>query len=256
MKSANTDTPRQKPKNQLIGGIHPVIEALKAGIPVDKVYLCKGLSGPHTREILQLCRKQSVPVRQVPESKFKRLGIAHSQGVVASLAAVEFADLESTIAQVFESGQVPLLIMLDGVTDVRNLGSIARSALCAGAHGIIVTGHHTAALHHDSVKVSAGALLHLRVHRVLSISEGIRKLHNCGLRTIALSEKGSKNLFQEDFTGPTCFIVGDEEKGLSPTALKQSSVVLQIPMPGGFASLNVSHAAAIALFETVRQRMS
>lgn len=256
MNSNPSEKARQGRKPQVIGGVHPVLEALKAGVSIDKVYIRTGLIGPQVQEIRQSCRERSIPIREVPIEKFRKLGITRAQGVAASLAAVEFAELETTIAQIFESGATPLLVMLDGVTDVRNLGSIARSALCAGGHGLIVTGHHTAALHHQSVKASAGALLHLKVHRVLSASEGIRRLKHCGVRTLALSEKGSQILFNADLTGPLCLIAGDEEKGISSATLRQCDEVLRIPMPGKFASLNVAHAAAVALFEAVRQRLA
>jgi 23S rRNA (guanosine2251-2'-O)-methyltransferase len=239
----------------MIAGIHPVLEALKSGVWIDKIFMRRGLSGPNIIHIRKESMARSVPVKEVPPEKLRSLGITPAQGIVALVSPIPFADLNQTIPTIFETGQMPLLVMLDGVTDVRNLGSIARSALCAGAHGLIVGGTGTAALHAEAVKASAGALLKLPVHKTLRVHDTVKLLQDSGIKVVALSEKSMQSLYEADLKVPVCFILGDEEKGISQPLLRSASEALRIPMPGNFSSLNVGHAAAVALFEAVRQRL-
>lgn len=239
----------------MIAGIHPVLEALRSGIWVDKIFMRRGLSGPNVMHIRKEALLRSVPVKEVPPEKLRSLSVAPAQGIVALISPIPLADLDQTLPAIFEAGQMPLLVMLDGVTDVRNLGSIARSALCAGAHGLIMGGNRAAALNAEAVKASAGALLKLPVHKTLRVYETVQLLKDSGIKVIALSEKSTRSLYETDLKVPVCFILGDEEKGVSRTLLRSASEVLRIPMPGNFSSLNVGHAAAVVLFETVRQRL-
>lgn len=239
----------------MIAGVHPVLEALKGGIWIDKIFMRRGLSGPKIVLLRNEARMRSVPVKEVPPEKLRQLGITSAQGIVAMVSPLPFADLHHTLAAVFEAGQIPLLVMLDGVTDVRNLGSIARSALCAGAHGLIVGGHRTAAFNAEAVKASTGALLKLPVHKTLRPRDTVKLLQDSGVKVVALCEKATSSLYEADFRLPVCFILGDEEKGISDPILRTSDEIVRIPMPGDFSSLNVGHAAAVALFEAVRQRL-
>lgn len=248
-------SPASSPKALLITGVHPVLEALNSNRPIDKIFIRQGLTGNGIRIIRAEARSKSVPVKEVPHQKLAQLGVNPSQGIVALISPVSFADLQQTLSFTYEAGHLPLLVMLDGVTDVRNVGSIARSALCAGAHGLIVGGRHAAAINADAVKASAGALLKLPVHKTLHPPEALKLLQDSGVKVVALSEKGSTSLYESDLTVPVCFLLGDEEKGISVPLLRKASEILRIPMPGEFGSLNVGHAAAIALFEAVRQRL-
>lgn len=251
----NSGSPFSEKKRARISGIHPVLEALQSGAWLDKIFVKQGLEGPNVLKIKVLARERGVPVKEVPPQKLRALGLLPAQGVVAEVSPVPFVDLENTIAGVYEQGCVPLLVMLDGITDVRNVGSIVRSLVCAGGQGLIVAGSRTAAFSPDMVKASAGALFHTALHRFDKLDSAVKILKNCGIKVVGLTEKTRQSLFQCDLSGPLCLVLGDEEKGLSSILLQACNELASIPMPGNFSSLNVGHAAAVALFETVRQRL-
>lgn len=242
-------------KDSFIFGVHPVLEALKAEKTIDKVWIQEGTVSPALREILGILRDRRIIWKQVPVEKLNRLVKGNHQGVVISLAAVEFALLEDVVAAAFDRGEDPFIVVLDGVTDVRNFGAIARTASCAGVHALVVPEKGGAAISSDAVKTSAGALFKIPVCRVQNIYNGLKMLKSSGVRIAGATEKTSAGLFESDLTGPLALVMGDEEKGLSSDTRKLCDVLFRIPMSeGGVSSLNVSVAAGIGMYEVVRQR--
>jgi 23S rRNA (guanosine2251-2'-O)-methyltransferase len=237
----------------IIFGIRPVIEAIEAGREIEKIYFRKGTDGQLISELRAVAHRARIPSQEVPGEKLDRLTRGAHQGVVARVAQVDYAELDDILTAVPE-GAAPLLVLLDGVTDVRNFGAIARSAECAGAHGLIVPLKNAAPVNAEAVKSSAGALSRIPVCRVGSVRNTIKTLQNAGLQAVAATEKANKELFYADLKAPTVLVMGSEDKGVSKEVLKLCDMELSIPMRGHTGSLNVSAAAAVMLFETVRQR--
>jgi 23S rRNA (guanosine2251-2'-O)-methyltransferase len=243
-----------KQKN-IIAGRNPVIEALQKGAGVDKVLLNRQASGDHILQIKELAKQNNIPVQLVPVEKLNQLTNVQHQGVIAFKAAVTYHDLQQVIDFVNEKGEVPLLMILDGVTDVRNIGAIARSAVCCGAQAIIVPDKGVAALGEDAMKSSAGALEHIHICRVNSLMKAIDTLHLNGIKVFS-SEMTAKTLLHElNFTEPCAIVMGSEGKGVFTGIQKISDAVFKIPMAGQFESLNVSVAAGMILYEAMKQRM-
>lgn len=242
-------------KRNIIYGVHPVIEAIEAGSPVDKIMVRKGNNHGRIGEMRNLARDKNIPFQVVPEEKIQRMvpdGI--HQGVVAFIAAISYQPLEEIIITVTDRGETPFFIMLDGVTDVRNFGAIARTAECLGAHAVIVPTQGAAAGNADAIKVSAGALHHLPVCRVNNLVDAMLMLEAYGIETLACTEKSEQHIFGTDLTGPLCVIMGAEDKGISNPILKRATWLAGIPMKGKVSSLNVSVAAGILMAEVFRQR--
>ncbi len=237
-----------------IYGIRPLIEAIEKGDIPEKVLIQKGLQGENYLRLFSMVRKLKIPFQQVPIEKLNRVAKKNHQGIVAFLPVIEYGSLEVLLPDVFNSGGLPLLVILDGITDVRNLGAIARSAECAGAHAIVIPTKGGAAVNADAMKTSAGALSRISVCREESILQAIAFIQECGIRVIACDEKGSVPVYNASLTGPVALVVGAEDKGISPAVRKMSDQVVSIPMKGRIASLNVSVATGIILFETLRQR--
>jgi len=249
----NDRSPRKD--GTLIGGIHPVEEAIKAGKTIDKVWVQEGIVSPALKEILMLLKQQRIIWKQVPGEKLSRLVNGSHQGIVISISAVDFARIENVIATVFESGEDPFIIVMDGITDVRNFGAIARSAACSGVHAIVVPETGSAAINTDAVKTSAGALLKIPICRTNSMHHTIKLLKNSGLKIAGASEKGASSIYDTDFSGPLAIVMGSEETGLSADAWKLCDVHFKIPLhQNGVESLNVSVAAGIAMYEKTRQQ--
>lgn len=241
--------------SNLIYGRHPVTEAIRAGKAVEKVFFQQGERGEVEKEIRQLTKEFGIPLQVVPREKLNRMVRGQHQGVVAHLALVEYQNLEDVLPFIFEQGQVPLLVMLDGVTDVRNFGAICRSAECAGAHAVIVPQAGSALANEDAMKASAGALARIRLCRVRSLFSALEWLQESGIQVVAtaLSER-SAPIFKVDFTLPTAILMGSEGEGVHPKLLKMADQVVKIPQATDFDSYNVSVAAGIALYEALRQR--
>jgi 23S rRNA (guanosine2251-2'-O)-methyltransferase len=237
---------------QLIYGIHPVQEALNSDQTIDRVFVEKGKTG--LDEIRKGCQEQDIPILVVPSFKMDRLTRKNHQGVVAILSPVEFTDLNEIISRVFEKGEVPLVLVLDGVTDVRNFGAIARTAECAGVHALVIPQRNAAPINEDAIKTSSGALMRMPVCREKSLRRALEDLQNFGLKVVAVTEKGNESLYSCDLTVPTALIVGAEDVGISNELLRLADELASIPMAGVTSSLNVSVACGIALFETNRQR--
>lgn len=237
-----------------IYGIHAVKEALEAGTELSKILVQKAIQNTQIDEIISLARKRDLPIQYVPREKFYSFKDKNHQGVVAYISPIEFQSLEQLVPVLFAEGKTPYIVVLDRLTDVRNLGAIARTALCAGAHALVIPQTDSAPISHDAVKTSAGALLKIPVCREKHLKTSIEYLNQCGFTTLACTEKASKNLDQIDLSGPLAIVMGNEETGISPDLLKKCSELGKIPMDFGVSSLNVSVAAGIALYESMIQR--
>jgi 23S rRNA (guanosine2251-2'-O)-methyltransferase len=237
-----------------IFGIHAVLEAVEAGKDVDKVLVKRGSGSDLMKKLLLTLRELEIPVQQVPVEKLNRVTGKNHQGVIAFLSEISYVDISSLLPTVFESGEDPLVLLLDGVSDVRNFGAIARSAECAGVHAIVIPSSGSAAINADAMKTSAGALHRIPVCRHRDMLAAAKFLHDSGLRLFAATERATDSLYGADMTGPVGIIMGGEERGISPDLLRYADGLVSIPMKGTIASLNVSVAAGIMLFEVLRQR--
>ena len=240
--------------NNLIFGIRPVVEAIEAGREIEKLYIRKGAEGQLMTELRDLCLRHRVRVQEVPVEKLNRLTRGNHQGVVAQTAAIAYVELADILERVPED-ETPLVVVFDGVTDVRNFGAIARSAECAGAHGLIAPLKNSAPVNAEAIRASAGALTTIPVCRVGSIRNTLKTLQAEGFQVVAATEKSRKLLYDADLRRPTALVMGAEETGISKEVLKLCDERLAIPLIGRIESLNVSAAAAVMLFEVVRQRI-
>jgi 23S rRNA (guanosine2251-2'-O)-methyltransferase len=238
---------------QMIFGLHPVMEAIDAGREISRVLLRKGLDGDMYRELLLLMRNFGIPSQTVPVEKLNRVTRKNHQGVIAFVSPVEYTRIENLIPSLFENGVNPFIIVCDGVTDTRNIGAIARSAECAGAHAILLPVKGSALISADAVKTSAGALNHIAVCRTENMRNTVTFLKNSGLKIIAASESSHDIYCQTDLSGPAALLLGAEDTGISPENLKMADVIVKIPVKGQISSLNVSAAAAVLMYEMVKQ---
>ncbi len=243
------------PKEDIIYGRHPVISALEAGAEIDKVYLQQGTRGEFEKELRHLCRDLDIPMTIIPKEKLQRMVKGNHQGVVAQMAAAAYQRIEDILPQLYEQGQVPLLLLLDGVTDVRNLGAIARSAEVCGAHAIIIPRKNSAGLTADAVKSSAGALSRLPVCREKSMVNVVEYLQQSGVAVLASDLQADHYLHELELIGPTCLVMGAEDEGISTGVARAADIRFKIPQAGTLNSFNVSVAAGILLYETMRKRM-
>lgn len=239
----------------LVYGLRPVVEALKAGKEFDRILLQRDARNEQLRELIALARDAGVVVQQVPAEKLDRLTRNNHQGVVAFIAMVTYQPVENILIDAFEKGKTPLLVILDRVTDVRNMGAIARTAECAGVDALIVPSRGGAQVNADAIKTSAGALNTIPVHRSDNLKDTINYLKQSGLTIVAASEHSNTDYYTADFKQPVAIIMGSEEDGVSPEYLKMADLKVKIPLLGNISSLNVSVAAGILLFEAVKQRM-
>ncbi|WP_282918273.1 23S rRNA (guanosine(2251)-2'-O)-methyltransferase RlmB [Porphyromonas macacae] len=240
-------------KKNLIYGIHPILEALDAGKEFDKIFMKRGLRTEETLQIISITKKRLIPVMFVPEEKLNRITMKNHQGVVAFLSDIEYANLEMLIPALFEEGKMPFIILLDGITDVRNFGAIARSAECAGADAIVIPERGSVSVTADAIKTSAGALSRIPVCRVSTIPAAISLLRNSGIKVIAASEKSSTMYTDECLLPPVGIVMGAEDVGPSEQTLRMADSIVAIPQKGSIGSLNVSVAAGIMLYEVLRQ---
>ncbi len=245
---------KSREKSNLIFGLRPVIEAIESGKQIEKLYVKKGAEGQLMADFKDLCYRARVRYQEVPVEKLNRLTRGNHQGVVAQMAAIDYVDLQDILDRVPED-ETPLIVLFDGVTDVRNFGAIARSAECAGAHGLIVPMKNSAPVNGEAIRSSAGALTRIPVHRAGSLRNTLKALAAEGMQIVAATEKSRKLLYDVDLSRPTVIVMGNEEKGVSKEILKLCDEQLAIPMVGAIESLNVSAAAAVMLFEVVRQRI-
>ena len=241
-------------KDNFIYGIHPVLEALHADKEIEKVIVSGSLRGQYVGELRTLCEKGQIPLQYVPNEWFNKIPRVNHQGIIAYLSAVEYHPLEQILPMIYDRGEEPFLLILDRITDVRNFGSIARTAECAGVHAIIVPSRGHALINSDAVKTSAGALNTIPVCREENLKDTIMFLKNSGLRIVAATEKAEKDYTDVDMSGPVALIMGSEEDGVSPAYLKMCDATVRIPLYGEIASLNVSVATGIVLYEIIRMK--
>lgn len=230
------------------------MEALEAGQEVNKVLLKKDLRGELSGELLEMLRRRGIPVQRVPVEKLNGITRRNHQGAIALLSPVAYHDLEQIVPTLYEEGMLPFIILLDGVTDTRNFGAIARTAECAGADAIVIPRRNSVAITADAEKASAGALMHLPVCRVDSIADAVRYLTDAGVMVVAASEKADCDYTKPDYSGPVAIVMGAEDVGISPQVLGLCSRQVSIPILGTIGSLNVSVAAGVMAYEVVRQR--
>ncbi len=237
-----------------IFGIRPLLESLDSGQKPEKVLIQQGLTGDTFQQLFAKIRALKVPFQHVPSARLNKITNKNHQGVIAIMPVIEYHSLETLLPGIFESGETPLLVLLDGVTDVRNMGAIARTAECAGVHALVLPEKGGAPVNADAVKASAGALSRIPVCKEENLLHAIAFLKECGIKLLALDDRGKTNLYDENLTGPMAVIMGAEDKGVSAAVRKLSNTCVSIPMKGHIASLNVSVATGIVVFETQRQR--
>lgn len=238
----------------MIFGTRTVIEAVLAGKELEKVLLQKGNRNELSGELLQLLKERQIPFTTVPVEKLNKITRKNHQGTIAFLSAVIYASLDNIISEAYAQAKEPLLLILDRVTDVRNFGAVARSAECLGAQAILIPSRGSARIGGDAVKASAGALHHIPVCREENLKNTIQYLRSSGIRVVGCTEKAGKLTHEADLSGPLALLMGSEEDGISPEYLKMTDEQVRIPMQGNIASLNVSVAASIFLYEVQRQR--
>ena len=239
-----------------IFGLHAIIEAIEAGKTIDKLLLKKDLSGELARELINLARERDISVQRVPIEKLNRIIRKNHQGAIAMLAAVTYYKVEQVLPAAYDEGMNPFFVVLDGVTDVRNFGAIARTCDCAGVTAIVIPEKGSVSVNGDAIKTSAGALNYLPVCRERSLQDAIKLLRDSGCRIIGTSDKNSVNYTQENYTGPVALILGSEGKGISREVMKLCDGLVAIPEFGNINSLNVSVAGGIMMYEVVRQRLA
>jgi 23S rRNA (guanosine2251-2'-O)-methyltransferase len=261
MKSKNLNNEYANPTNHRIEekyfpvfGIQPVKEAIRAGKEIERIFLQRETGNKLINDIREI-KEFKIPFQFVPVEKLNRLiKSKNHQGVVALLSPITYCNIEDILPRVFENGETPLVIILDRITDVRNLGAIARTAECMGAHAMLIPSRGNAQINSDAIKTSAGALFNLPVCRSENLKHTIEILKRSGLQVIACSEKSQTQLNDLDLSLPVAIIMGSEENGISPEYLRLCHTKAAIPTLGKTSSLNVSVAAGIALYEVMRQR--
>ena len=240
-------------EQNIVFGIHPVIEAIEAGKEIEKVFLKKGTDNAAIADIKRTLKGKRIPFQEVPQEKLFRLTRKNHQGVIALLSPIEYQHFEEVVRRVIEAGKAPLVLVLDRVSDVGNFGAICRSAECAGVDAILIPIKGSAQINSYAVKSSAGAIFNIPICRTGHILSEVRQLQDSGLKIIACSEKGEGTIYNTDFSGPLAIIMGSEDDGIGDGLLEISNTHLNIPMAGATASLNVSVATGIILFERLRQ---
>lgn len=244
-----------RPSLPLLIGRKPILEALENGTSVEKIFLLRTATGEEISVIKQLARERNIPISQVPVEKLNGLTKSQHQGVVAYTSLLEYIELQEAIDFVVEKGETPLFVLLDGVTDVRNVGAIARSALCCGAQGLILPTSNAASLTEDAIKTSAGALTQILLCRTPSVPQALDVLKLNGIQVLGTFMKGSVPVYEADLTIPSTIIMGAEDTGISKDVIRRADQLIRIPMAKAFDSLNVSVAAGMILYEAAKQRI-
>lgn len=243
-----------KEKENIVFGVHPVIEAIKSGKEIEKVYIQQDIQGQGITELRNAIKQAKVPVSHVPVFKLNKYTKGNHQGVVAVISPIITQDAEETITKIFDAGKVPLILMLDRVTDVRNFGAITRTAECMGVNAIIIPKRESAQINEDAVKTSSGAIYRIPICKVENLTDALFMLKSSGIQVVSCTEKTNKHIGEIDLTVPTAIIMGSEENGIANQLLKNSNYSGKIPMAGEIASLNVSVAVGMVLYEVAKQR--
>lgn len=237
-------------------GRKPLMEAILQGTAIEKIFMLRTATGPEITTIKQLAKEKHIPISQVPVEKLDGMTRAQHQGVVAWTSLLQYVELQDAISMVVDQGQTPLFVLLDGVTDVRNVGAIARSAFCCGAQGLILPTSSSASLTEEAIKTSAGALHKIMLCRIPSVPQAIDVLRLNGIQVLGTEMRGSIPVYESDLTIPSCVVMGAEDTGISKDVLKRADVLIRIPMAAKFDSLNVSVATGMILYEAMRQRFT
>lgn len=245
---------KQIKEKNMIFGIRAVIEAIDAGKELDKVFIRREMGGELAKELFDRLKDIQVPIQKVPLEKLNKLTMKNHQGVVAYLSSIEYQRIDNIIPAIYEAGKDPFIVILDGVTDVRNFGAIARTCECAGVDAIVVPMKGGAAANADAIKTSAGALHVIPVCRENSLHNTVSFLQKCGIKVVAASEKASHDYSKTDYHGPLAIVMGAEDVGISPDILRIVDDMVSIPILGQIGSLNVSVATGIIVYEAVKQR--
>jgi 23S rRNA (guanosine2251-2'-O)-methyltransferase len=240
----------------MVIGKQAVLEALQTGIQLDRIYVTREVRGMIAEEIFSLALQHTIPVNKVPVEKLNGFNVSNHEGCLAIIAKVQYHDLQDIISHVVEAGKVPLLLILDGITDIRNIGGIARTAYCCGVDAIIIPDKGVGALNEDAISTSAGALEKIAICRVSSLMKTVDDLHMNGIKVYASEMSADKTIAETDLKEPCAIIMGSEDKGIYPALMKICDERIKIPMAGDFESLNVSVATGIILYEVMRQRNS
>ncbi len=242
-------------KSSIIAGRQPLIEAINAGRGIDKILFQQNINGESIGEIRKLAKEHNIPIQQVPPEKLHSLTRANHQGVIAFAALVQYMDLQQVIDHIVASGDMPLFIMLDGITDVRNIGAIARTAVSCGSQAIIIPDKGVGALNEEALKSSAGALQKINICRVNSLMKAVDQLRLNGIKVLASEMTAEKNVHELTMNEPLCIVMGSEDKGVFGPLMKICDEKFKIPMTGDFESLNVSVATGMILYEIMLQRL-
>lgn len=243
-------------KTQYIYGIHAVLEAIDAAKDIDKILLSKTLNSETAQEIIEKARALRVPVQRVPVQKIDRITRRNHQGVLAMMAAVTYYRVDDLVPRLFDEGENPFVVVLDGVTDVRNFGAVARTCECAGVSAIVIPDRESVSVNADAVKTSAGALNYLPVCREHNLVNAVKFLRDSGFKIVGTSDKSQMSYTNAEYTGPVAIVLGAEDNGISPEIMKLCDTQVLIPEFGHINSLNVSVAGGIMIYEVVRQRLN
>lgn len=239
-----------------IYGLRAIIEAIKEGRPIDKLFVKRDITGDLAGEMLALAREHRIVVQRVPIERINRISRKNHQGAIALMSAVTYHNLGNLVTSLYDDGILPFIVLLDGITDVRNFGAIARTAECCGVNALVIAERGSVSVGADAVKTSAGALLSLPVCREHSLTSAVKFLKDSGFNVVAVSEKATMGYTECDYTAPTVLVMGAEDKGISPEVLRMCDSHVAIPMFGHIGSLNVSVAAGVLMYEVVRQRLN
>jgi 23S rRNA (guanosine2251-2'-O)-methyltransferase len=250
----NFRSPQRPKKSTLVAGRQAVLDAIKSGVAIDRIYLSTKAVGEMVHHLRKAATEHHIPINYVPVEKIDGFNVDDHEGCVALKSKVHYQDLQQVISWVVEKGEVPLFLILDGITDIRNIGGIARTAYCTGVHAIIIPDKGVGALNEDAILTSAGALEKITICRVNSLMKTVDELHLNGIRVMASEMKAGKHVFDLDFKEPVAIILGSEEKGIHPALMKICDEQFKIPMSGDFESLNVSVATGMVLYEIMKQR--
>jgi len=242
-------------QNNIVFGLRAIIEAILAGKNFDKVFIKQGLTGDLASELQSLAKEREISLKIVPQAKLDGITRKNHQGAIGFIAPVDYQNFEEIITRIFERGEDPLVLILDEITDVRNFGAMARTALCMGVHAIIIPATGSVTITPDAIKTSAGALLSIPVCKVKSLPVALEKMKEYSLQIIGCTEKGSDRIDQLELSGPLAIVLGSEEKGLSKTVLRIADKLAFIPIVGPVSSLNVSVATGMILYEVNRQKV-
>lgn len=241
---------------EAIFGIRPIIEVIKSGKTIDKLFIQKGLHNESFAILWKLVRENRINYKHVPAEKMNRLTKKNHQGVFAFISPIDFYNIEDVIPNLYEEGKSPLILILDRITDVRNFGAIARTAECSNVDCIIVPEQNSAAINSDAMKTSSGALNNIKICRTWNLKMTLQMLKDSGIQIVSCTEKTNNKIYSVNYQIPTAVILGSEENGISSEFLKFSDEKVKIPILGNIESLNVSVACGVILYEIVRQRLS